>query len=105
MDETAFSRRMELMQYIDGDYQDPATFAQLRKALGGATRPAHYLAIPPSLFPTAVEGLGRSGCAENARVIVEKPFGRPPPPDFRRYRPRWSCPARAPRPAGPTAIR
>jgi glucose-6-phosphate 1-dehydrogenase len=75
VDETAFSRLVELMQYIDGDYQDPATFAQLRKTLGGATRPAHYLAIPPSLFPTAVEGLGRSGCADGARVIVEKPFG------------------------------
>jgi glucose-6-phosphate 1-dehydrogenase len=39
-------------------------------------RPAHYLAIPPSLFPTVVEGLGKSGCAKHARVIVEKPFGR-----------------------------
>jgi len=75
VDEVAFTRLVELMQYIDGDYQDPATFAQLRKALGGATRPAHYLAIPPSLFPTAVEGLGLAGCAENAIVIVEKPFG------------------------------
>jgi glucose-6-phosphate 1-dehydrogenase len=75
VDEAAFSRLVELMQYIDGDYQDPATFEQLRKTLGGATHPAHYLAIPPSLFPTAVEGLGRSGCADGARVIVEKPFG------------------------------
>jgi glucose-6-phosphate 1-dehydrogenase len=75
VDAAAFSRLMELMQYIDGDYANPATFAQLRQALGGATRPAHYLAIPPSLFSTAIQGLGRSGCAENARVIVEKPFG------------------------------
>jgi glucose-6-phosphate 1-dehydrogenase len=75
VDGPAFSRLGELMRYIDGDYQDPGTFEQLRKTLGGATRPAHYLAIPPSLFPTAVEGLGRSGCAEGARVIVEKPFG------------------------------
>jgi glucose-6-phosphate 1-dehydrogenase len=70
-----FRRLAELMQYIDGDYQDPATFAQLRKVLGGATHPAHYLAIPPVLFSTVVEGLGRSGCADGARVIVEKPFG------------------------------
>jgi glucose-6-phosphate 1-dehydrogenase len=49
---------------------------QLKKALGGAVAPAHYLAIPPSLFPTVVEELGQSGCAEGARVIVEKPFGR-----------------------------
>jgi len=70
-----FARLMDRLQYIDGDYQDPDTFARLRQALGGATRPAHYLAIPPSLFPIAVEGLGRSGCAANARLIVEKPFG------------------------------
>jgi glucose-6-phosphate 1-dehydrogenase len=56
-------------------HQDPATFARLRRALGGTTRPAHYLAIPPSLFPAVVEGLGQSGCAGGARVIVEKPFG------------------------------
>ncbi len=75
-DEAAFSRLVSLMQYIDGDYNDPATFAALRKALGNAARPAHYLAIPPALFGTVVEGLGKSGCARNARVIVEKPFGR-----------------------------
>ncbi len=75
VDGTAFSRLAEQMQYIHGDYRDPATFAQLRRALGGTTRPAHYLAIPPSLFPAVVEGLGHSGCAEGARVIVEKPFG------------------------------
>jgi glucose-6-phosphate 1-dehydrogenase len=57
-----FRRLVELMQYIDGDYQDPAAFARLRKVLGGATHPAHYLAIPPVLFSTVVEGLGRSGC-------------------------------------------
>ena len=53
-----FRRLVELMQYIDGDYQDPAAFARLRKVLGGATHPAHYLAIPPVLFSTVVEGLG-----------------------------------------------
>jgi glucose-6-phosphate 1-dehydrogenase len=60
---------------VDGDYQDPATFQKLRKELGAAERPAHYLAIPPVLFATVVEHLGKSGCARNARVIVEKPFG------------------------------
>ncbi len=62
--------------YVDGDYSDPATYEGLRKALGTATHPAHYLAIPPSLFATVVEGLAKSGCAKNARLIVEKPFGR-----------------------------
>ena len=61
---------------MDGDYNDPATFAALRKELGSAQHPAHYLAIPPVLFGVVVEQLGKSGCASGARVIVEKPFGR-----------------------------
>jgi glucose-6-phosphate 1-dehydrogenase len=76
VDEAAFSKLMELLQYIDGDYQDPATFQQLCKVLGKAQHPTHYLAIPPSMFATVVEGLNRSGSAKNARVILEKPFGR-----------------------------
>jgi glucose-6-phosphate 1-dehydrogenase len=75
VDEAAFAKLMKLLQYIDGDYQDPATFEKLRKAIGGATSPAHYLAIPPNLFGSVVESLGKSGCAKNARVIIEKPFG------------------------------
>jgi glucose-6-phosphate 1-dehydrogenase len=75
VDESAFSKLLELLQYIDGDYGDPATFAALRKALGQSQCPAHYLAIPPSLFATVVEALKSSGCAKNARVIIEKPFG------------------------------
>ena len=76
VDEAAFNKLVQQLQYIDGDYQDPATFDQLRKVLGNATAPTHYLAIPPSLFGVVVQQLKRAGCAENARVIVEKPFGR-----------------------------
>jgi len=76
INEGAFAKLTSLLQYIDGDYQDPATFTQLRQMLGSACRPTHYLAIPPSLFGAVVEALGRSGCAAGARVIVEKPFGR-----------------------------
>ena len=76
VDEAAFAKLVQLLQYIDGDYQNPSTYHQLRKALGSAARPLHYLAIPPSLFETVIEGLGKSGCASNARVVVEKPFGR-----------------------------
>src|SRR5208282_2772774 len=76
VDEAAFSKLMELLQYIDGDYQDPATFKQLSQTLGKAQHPTHYLAIPPSMFATVVAGLNQSGCARNARVILEKPFGR-----------------------------
>ncbi|HVA13074.1 MAG TPA: glucose-6-phosphate dehydrogenase, partial [Stellaceae bacterium] len=62
--------------YVSGDYNDQATFTALKKALGAARRPAHYLAIPPSLFETVIKGLGTANLAEHARVIVEKPFGR-----------------------------
>jgi glucose-6-phosphate 1-dehydrogenase len=65
-----------LLRYVDGDYQNPETFARLKEALAGAERPLFYLAIPPSLFGTVVELLGSSGCAANARVVLEKPFGR-----------------------------
>ncbi|MEO7143789.1 MAG: glucose-6-phosphate dehydrogenase, partial [Bryobacteraceae bacterium] len=76
VDEAAFAKLVELLQYIDGDYQDPATFQALHKMLNGAKCPAHYLAIPPNLFGAVVEELGKSGCAQGARVVVEKPFGQ-----------------------------
>jgi glucose-6-phosphate 1-dehydrogenase len=76
LDAEAFAQLCALLRYVDGDYQDLATFAALRKELGPAQHPAHYLAIPPMLFGTVVENLGKSGCARGARVIVEKPFGR-----------------------------
>jgi glucose-6-phosphate 1-dehydrogenase len=76
IDEDAFAQLSAQLKYVDGDYHDPATYERLKIALGGATRPLHYLAIPPSLFATVVQGLAASGCAGNARVIVEKPFGR-----------------------------
>jgi glucose-6-phosphate 1-dehydrogenase len=76
LDPTAFNRLLSLLHYVDGDYKDPTTFQNLRKELGSSQRPSHYLAIPPALFGLVVEQLGKSGCAKNARVIVEKPFGR-----------------------------
>jgi glucose-6-phosphate 1-dehydrogenase len=76
VNEAAFSKLDKLLRYIDGDYKDPATFQELRKVLGDAARPLHYLAIPPSMFATVVEGLEKSGSATNARVVLEKPFGR-----------------------------
>ncbi len=76
VDPPAFDQLASLLSYVDGDYRDPATFAALRGKLGQARAPLHYLAIPPSLFSTVVRGLGQSGCAENGRVVVEKPFGR-----------------------------
>ena len=76
VDAEAFVKLSAQLQYVDGDYGDPATFRRLRQALKGATRPVHYLAIPPSMFATVVQGLAHAGCARDARVIVEKPFGR-----------------------------
>jgi glucose-6-phosphate 1-dehydrogenase len=76
VDEAAFARLSSLLRYVDGDYGDPSTFGSLRDALKGAARPLHHLAIPPSLFATVTEGLARAGCAKDAGVVVEKPFGR-----------------------------
>jgi glucose-6-phosphate 1-dehydrogenase len=76
LDPAAFAALAPRIDYVAGDYRDPATWIRLRAALGKASRPLHYLAIPPSLFPTAVESLSTSGCAAGARVVVEKPFGR-----------------------------
>jgi glucose-6-phosphate 1-dehydrogenase len=75
IDPPAFDKLCGLLRYVDGDYQDPATFQLLRKALGTAQRPANYLAIPPSLFGLVVEQLAKADCTRGARVIIEKPFG------------------------------
>jgi glucose-6-phosphate 1-dehydrogenase len=75
-DRKALPALLERLRYVSGDYAAPATYKALRRALGGAERPTHYLAIPPSLFPIVVRGLARSGCAKDARLVVEKPFGR-----------------------------
>jgi glucose-6-phosphate 1-dehydrogenase len=76
LDEAVFGKLSALLKYVDGDYSEPQTFAKLRDALGLAKSPIHYLAIPPSMFGAVVSGLKQAGCADHARVIVEKPFGR-----------------------------
>jgi glucose-6-phosphate 1-dehydrogenase len=76
VDPAAFKTLCGLLRYVDADYENPATFATLRQTLGPARQPAHYLAIPPVLFGLVIEQLGKSGCAKDARVIIEKPFGR-----------------------------
>ncbi len=76
VDEKAFAVLIEHLRYVDGDYREEATYNNLRRELGNSEHPAHYLAIPPSLFETVTQGLDKSGCARNARLIVEKPFGR-----------------------------
>ena len=75
-DETVAKRLIELLRYVDGDYNDRTTFIALRKALGDARRPLHYLAIPPSMFATVAENPSATGAATDARIVVEKPFGR-----------------------------
>ncbi|MGO8792024.1 MAG: glucose-6-phosphate dehydrogenase [Terriglobia bacterium] len=72
----ALHRLLSQLKYVSGDYRDPKTFAAIKQHLGNAHRPAHYLAIPPSLFETVIQGLGAAKLADGARVIVEKPFGR-----------------------------
>jgi glucose-6-phosphate 1-dehydrogenase len=75
IDQDAFKKMLELLRYVDGDYADGDTFVRVRKELGKATQPLHYLAIPPSTFGAVAEGLAKSGCGDNARLVVEKPFG------------------------------
>ena len=75
IDAAAWEKLSSLLRYVDGDYADPATFEAVRKELGSAEHPAHYLAIPPSLFEEVVDQLVKSGAAKGARMIVEKPFG------------------------------
>ena len=75
IDQEALANLLKLLRYVGGDYEKPATFDLLKKTLGSATRPAHYLAIPASLFASVVESLAKSSSMKNARVIVEKPFG------------------------------
>jgi glucose-6-phosphate 1-dehydrogenase len=75
IDPAAFQKLIGLLRYVRGDNTDPATFQAIRKELGGAQRPAYYMAIPPSIFPAVVEQLAKAGCTNGARVILEKPFG------------------------------
>ena len=75
LDPAAFEKLSGLLRYVDGDYKDAATFQSIRKELGSAQRPAHYLAIPPALFGFVVEQLAKADCTKGARVVVEKPFG------------------------------
>ena len=78
VDKGAFAKLSALLQYVDGDYREPGTYTQLRKRPGRALRPLHYLAIPPSMFATVADGLAQAECAAEARIVVEKPFGRDP---------------------------
>ena len=76
VDEDAFAKLSSRLAFVNGDYRDPATYERLGAALASSSRPLHYLAIPPSMFAAVAQGLANAGCAKDARVIVEKPFGR-----------------------------
>jgi glucose-6-phosphate 1-dehydrogenase len=76
LEQAAFDKLLGLLRYVDGDYADAATFRALRRQLGDARAPAHYMAIPPALFGPVVEQLAAAGCSRGARIVVEKPFGR-----------------------------
>jgi glucose-6-phosphate 1-dehydrogenase len=76
VDEAAFGKLARQLKYVNGDYNDADTYTKLKKALGNSKRPLHYLAIPPDYFGKVAEGLKKAGCTDNARVVVEKPFGR-----------------------------
>jgi glucose-6-phosphate 1-dehydrogenase len=75
LDDAAFEKLVGLLRYVDGDYNSPDTFSALSKSLEQAHRPLHYLAVPPNLFAVVAEGIASSGCGQNSRVVIEKPFG------------------------------
>jgi glucose-6-phosphate 1-dehydrogenase len=76
VDDAIFGRLAARLKYVEGDYTHPDTFTAMKAALAAARRPLHYLAIPPEMFEPVAKGLGSSGCAHHARIVVEKPFGR-----------------------------
>jgi glucose-6-phosphate 1-dehydrogenase len=76
LDPEGFAKLLSCLRYVDGDYADPVTFKQVRKELGSAKHPIHYLAIPPTLFGEVMQQLKTAGCADGARIVIEKPFGR-----------------------------
>ncbi len=76
VDPLAFEKLSRLLRYVSVDYTDPAACRAIHNELKGARRPAIYLAVPPHLFAPAIEQLAKSGCAKDARIIIEKPFGR-----------------------------
>ena len=76
LDAVAFAKLSAQLKYCDGDYNEPETYVRLKQALEGARHPLHYMAIPPSMFAPVVRGLSDAGCATDARIVVEKPFGR-----------------------------
>jgi len=98
-DRPALDRLLARLEYVSGDYHDAATFTAIKNALGSARHPAHYLAIPPALFQTVIQGLAAVGLADGARVVLEKPFGRDlasaRAPRARRFRHGSSAPARS----------
>ncbi|TIL38932.1 MAG: glucose-6-phosphate dehydrogenase, partial [Mesorhizobium sp.] len=75
VDEKIFAKLASLLRYVSGDYRSAATFEKLKSALGTAQHPLHYLAVPPTMFETVIQGLEQSGAAQGARLMVEKPFG------------------------------
>ena len=75
VDEAVFERFARRLAYVQGDFADAATFERLAAAIAPARQPVFYLEIPPFLFGTVVGGLAGAGLTENARVVVEKPFG------------------------------
>src|SRR6478752_1729722 len=78
VDEKTFTLLAPNLRYVDGDYTKPELFHKIHRTVteANAKLPVYFLSIPPSVFPNVVEALGTSGCADGARVVVEKPFGR-----------------------------
>ena len=75
LDEAVFTRFAARLSYVQGDFADDATYLRVRAAMAGAKSPVFYLEIPPGLFTTVVKALADAGLTDEARVVIEKPFG------------------------------
>jgi glucose-6-phosphate 1-dehydrogenase len=75
IDEDVFKRYTDLLTYSPGDYTDDETYKRLAEKLSSSKHPVFYLEIPPSLFATVIEYLGKADLTDGARVVIEKPFG------------------------------
>jgi glucose-6-phosphate 1-dehydrogenase len=76
LDETVWEQLEPLLGYVRGEYDDPATYQRLRERIKDAKHPLAYLAVPPSIFESVINGLVTAGINNGGRIVLEKPFGR-----------------------------
>jgi len=71
----AAAKMLQLLRYVDGDLDDPATYQAMSDQLGPAQKALFYLEVPQALFGRIAQGISQAGRAKGGRIMVEKPFG------------------------------